>query len=536
MGIVDEVVPADTLIDAAKSWIKDGGTAEQPWDAKRFKVPGGDVESPQGYQVFTAGNAMLHARTYGNYPNAEAIMSCVYEGLKVSIDVGLRIEARWFAKIVQGKEAKHMIRTLFWGIQAANKLASRPEGVANADYKKVGVLGAGMMGHGIAHASAAAGLEVVMIDESQDAADAGREKIAALFDKRVKRGSMSQEDRDAAMDRITATTDYDALKGAELVIEAVFENRKVKAEVTAKAEAQIAKDAFFASNTSTLPISGLAEASARPENFIGLHFFSPVDKMPLVEIIVGEKTSKETLAKAMDYVKRIAKTPIVVNDSRGFFTSRVFATYVQEGLAMLKEGVKPALIENAGRMAGMPVGPLALADEVSIGLMHHVMKQTMEDLGDAYEPRPADDVIAAMVETLGRPGKKDGKGFYEYPKDDRKRLWPELGQHWPVAAEQPAADELKRRFRHIQAVETARCMEEGVITEARDADVGSVLGWGFAPFTGGVLSWIEMVGVEQFVRECEALAQAHGPRFQPPKLLKDMAAKGEGFYPKAAAA
>ncbi|SLN29049.1 3-hydroxyacyl-CoA dehydrogenase NAD-binding domain-containing protein [Oceanibacterium hippocampi] len=531
-GLVHKVVPAEELMAEARRWIREEGAkgAAQPWDSKSFKLPGGPVQSPKGMQTFVAGNAMLRQRTMGNYPALNNIMSAVYHGCQVDIDTGLKIEARQFVATVQTPEAKNMIRSLFFGMGEANKLADRPAGVPKQAYSRVGILGAGMMGAGIAFVTALAGIEVVLIDTEQAAAERGKAYSEGLLKKRVAQGRMAQAEADAVLARITPTTDYAPLKGAEMVIEAVFERRDIKAEVTRKAEAVLAADAVFASNTSTLPITGLAEASERPANFIGLHFFSPVDKMMLVEIIMGEKTSDETLARAMDYVKAIRKTPITVNDSRGFYTSRVFATYVAEGLAMLAEGVEPALIDNAGRLAGMPVGPLALADEVSIELIHKIATQSKADLGDAYRPSPADPVTALMVEKLGRLGKKAGKGFYDYPEGAKKRLWPGLADHFPVADAQPEVGEVIKRLMYVQSVETARCMEEKVVTTARDADVGSILGWGFAPFKGGTVSQIHSLGLDAFIAECDRLAQAHGARFAPPALLRDMAAKGETFY------
>ncbi|WP_370156046.1 3-hydroxyacyl-CoA dehydrogenase NAD-binding domain-containing protein [Ferrovibrio sp.] len=531
LGMVDEVVAPADLLKRAKEWLLgDGQTGHvKPWDQKGFRVPEA-ANTPRGAQVFTAGNAMLRAKTMGNYPNAQYIMSCVYEGMLVDIDTGLKIESRYFVACTQSKEARNMIRSLFFSIGEANKLANRPRGVPTQTYSKVGILGAGMMGAGIAWAASSAGLQVVLLDSTQEAADRGKAYSAGLLDRRIKAKKASEADKEKQLGLITATTSYDALKGCELVIEAVFEDRAIKADVTKKAEAQLAADAIFASNTSTLPITGLAEASSRPANFIGLHFFSPVDRMPLVEIIRGKATSDETLARAMDFVKKIRKTPIVVNDSRGFYTSRVFATYVTEGLTMLAEGVAPAIIENAGRAAGMPVGPLALADEVSLELMHRVRSQTRKDLGDAYKADGSEPVLQLMVEKLGRIGKKAGKGFYDYPADGKKRLWPGLAEHFPVKAEQPALADVIKRLVYIQSVETARCLEEKVVVDLRDADVGSIMGWGFPPFRGGTVSQIDMVGVQPFVAECDQLAQKFGSRFTPPKLLRDMAEQGKAFY------
>jgi len=531
LGMIDEVVPPAALLQRAKEWLLADGPANtlKPWDKKGYRMPDAAM-TPRGAETFTAGNAMLRAKTFGNYPAPQNIMSCVYEGSLVDIDTALRLESRYFVACVRSDAARNMIRSLFIGVGEANKLAGRPKGVPTQKYAKIGILGAGMMGAGIAYAASSAGIQVVLLDSSLAQAEKGKAYSAGLLDKRVSSKKMSAEARDKQLGLITPTEDYALLKGCDLVIEAVFEDRAIKADVTKKAEAQLAETAIFASNTSTLPITGLAEASARPANFIGLHFFSPVDKMPLVEIIRGKATSDETLARAMDFVKAIRKTPIVVNDSRGFYTSRVFATYVNEGLTLLAEGVAPALIENAGKMAGMPVGPLALADEVSLELMHRVREQTKRDLGSAYKADNSAPVLTTMVEKLGRMGKKAAKGFYEYPADGKKRLWAGLTEHFPVAAEQPAVADVIKRLMFIQSVETARCLEEKVVVELRDADVGSIMGWGFPPFRGGTVSQIDTVGIKPFVAECDQLAQKFGARFTPPKLLRDMAEKGRGFY------
>ncbi|AOJ79256.1 3-hydroxyacyl-CoA dehydrogenase [Burkholderia savannae] len=531
-GILHAVVPAGEESAAARAWLLDASrrTATQPWDAKGFRIPGGALTHPSVQQVFMAANALARQKTYGNYPAVASILSCVYEGLLTDLDTGLKTEARYFVKAVLSPEAKAMIRTLFFGMNEANKLAARPAGVPTQRYRKIGVLGAGMMGAGVAYVSAKAGLDVVLIDTSDEAAARGKDYSRKLVDKQVQRGRLAQEKADALVAKITPTTDFARLDGAELVIEAVFEDRAIKADVTRKSEAVLAPDALFASNTSTLPISGLAQASARPANFIGLHFFSPVDKMPLVEVIVGRETSQQTLARALDYVKAIGMTPIVVNDSRGFYTSRVFSTYVLEGLAMLAEGVAPALIESAGLLAGMPVGPLALTDEVSSELIHKITKQTRADLGDAYVARPGEDVAARMVE-LGRLGRKAGRGYYDYPANGgKKALWPGLASEFPAAAEQPDVKTLIERLVTVQAVETARCLVERVLTTARDADVGAILGWGFPAFRGGPVSHIHGVGVDAFVATCDRLAAQYGARFAVPTLLREMAAQGQSFY------
>ena len=565
LGLIHEVVPAGELLAKAKAWLMApateqvvpeyagkgakaiDGRAVQPWDRKSFKVPGfpgGMVWSPVGVQTFIGGNAMIAAKTNGIYPAPKAIMSCVYEGLQLPFDTALKVETRYFVSLLRDPVAKSMIRTLFFGLQEANKLARRPKGVPKQEYKKIGILGAGLMGAGIATVSVQAGLDIVLVDRDQASADKGKGHIQAELDKMVSRGRLAKEKRDALLAKVTASGDFAALKGCDLVIEAVFENREVKAEATKKAEAVLDKTAVFASNTSTLPITGLAEASARPENFIGLHFFSPVEKMPLVEIIVGKKTSPETLARSMDFVQKIRKTPIVVNDSRGFFTSRVCGAFISEGHRMLKEGIPAAMIENCARFAGMPVGPLALNDEVAIDLSWKIMDQTRKDAaasGEKYEASGTEDILELMVKKLERFGRKNAKGFYEYPADGKKRLWPELAKHFPAdpallygEGEEKLAKEteIKKRLLYVQAVDTARCLESNVLTDPQDGDVGSIMGLGFAPQTGGAISLIDQVGVKKFVAECDALAQKYGSQFAVPKLLRDMAAKGESFYGK----
>lgn len=530
-GVVDAVVPADQLIAEAKKLVLENSDATQPWDRKGFKVPGGQGSmNPKVVQTFMAGNAMLRKETKDVYPAPQAIMAAVYEGHQVPIDAALRIESRYFTSLILRPEAANMIRTLFVNKGQADKLVRRPKDVEKSEVKKLGILGAGMMGAGIAYVSARAGMDVILLDQTQEAAAKGRTYSVKPLEKDVRRGKLSREKADAILDRITATTDYAALDGVDLVIEAVFEDMDIKAGVTKKAEAVMPESAVFASNTSTLPITGLAQASKRPDQFIGIHFFSPVEKMPLVEVIVGEKTNDETLARALDYVRQIRKTPIVVNDSRGFYTSRCFGTYPAEAMAMLSEGITPALIEHAGVMAGMPVGPLAVADEVSIELAWKVKEATRAGLGDKYEPSPADEVLDLFVKELGRIGKKAGKGFYEYPEEGKKYLWPGLADHFSPAKDQPDVEEVKKRLLYRQAVEVARCFAENVVTEPADADVGAIFGWGFAPQTGGPLSMIDTVGVEAFVAECDKLAEQHGPRYAPPEILREMAAGKKRFY------
>lgn len=533
-GFVHDVVPAGTEVDAAKAWVKGGGKAVQPWDDKGFKQPGGGPYHPVGIQNFLVGNAMIRKQTYGNYPAATNLMKAVYEGIQVPMDAALRIETRYFIKTLMTPQAQAMIRSLFLSKQELDKGAVRPAGIPQSDPKKVTVIGAGMMGAGIAYVQALAGIETILIDRTQEDADKGKAHVEGLLKKRLSRGQLTQEKYDALLASVIATTDYDLIKGSDLVIEAVFENREIKADVTKRAEAQLEAGAVFGSNTSTLPITGLAEASVRPEDFIGIHFFSPVDKMMLVEIILGEKTGEAAIAKSLDYVMKIKKTPIVVNDGRGFYTSRCFGTYVAEGLAMLEEGYAPALIDNIGRMTGMPRGPLEMHDDVALDLSVKIAKQTAADLGDKYVPIEGHEIVRKMVEDLGRYGRKNGKGFYDYDTKP-KTLWSGLSDLAPVrindSTPEMVADQ-KQRLLFRQAVEVARCWEEGVIDDVREADVGAILAWGFAPWTGGPITLIDQTGVAEFVRICDDYAERYGDRFKVPQLLRDMAARGETFYGK----
>jgi len=532
MKLVDNVVPAADLVSAAKNWIKTSPKSKQPWDVDGFKLPGGPVWSKMGMMTWPAANALYRKETQDNYPAARAIMSSVFEGLQVPFDTALRIESRYFAKIVRSPEAAAMIRSLFVSMQELNKGARRPTNQPQTALKKIGVLGAGLMGAGIAYVTAQAGIEVVLIDRDQEAADKGKAYSQKLLADQIKKNRTTQAAADAVLGRINPTPDYDKLKGVDMIIEAVFEDRKVKAEATAKAQAVVGDKVVFGSNTSTLPITSLAAESKDPKNFIGVHFFSPVDKMLLVEIIMGEKTADPALAVALDYVRAIRKTPIVVNDSRGFYTSRVVGTYIREGHLMLTEGVPAAMIENVGRQAGMPVGPLSLNDEVAVDLAWKILKATEADLGAKAIDARQKTLLEEMVEKRGRYGRKNAKGFYDYPQSGPKRLWPGLADLQPTKQDPDTIDvqELKHRLLAIQALETARCFEEGVLTDVREADVGSILGFGYAPYSGGTLSYIDMMGTKNFVAQCERLAQKYGERFKPNKQLVEMAQKGESFY------
>jgi len=531
-GVVHEVVAKGTEVDAAKAWIKGGGKAVQPWDDKGFKQPGGGPYHPAGIQSFLVGNAMLRKQSYGNYPAVLNLMKAVYEGIQVPMDAALRIETRYFIKTLMTPQAQAMIRSLFLSKQELDKGAVRPAGVPKSDPKKVTVIGAGMMGAGIAYVQALAGIETILIDRTQEDADKGKAHVADLLKKRLSKGQITQDKYDALLGSVTATTDYDLIKGSDLVIEAVFENREIKADVTKRAEAQLAPGAVFGSNTSTLPITGLAEASVRPEDFIGIHFFSPVDKMMLVEVILGEKTGEAAIARSLDYIMKIKKTPIVVNDGRGFYTSRCFGTYVAEGMAMLEEGYAPALIDNIGRMTGMPRGPLEMHDDVALDLSVKIAKQTALDLGDKYQPLPGSQIVQKMVEELGRYGRKNGMGFYDYDQKPKK-IWAGLAELAPVKINDSTpelVEDQKQRLLYRQAVEVARCWEEGVIDDPREADVGAILAWGFAPWTGGPITMIDQTGLKAFVAQADDYAARYGDRFKVPQLLRDMAAKGETFY------
>jgi 3-hydroxyacyl-CoA dehydrogenase/enoyl-CoA hydratase/3-hydroxybutyryl-CoA epimerase len=527
-GIIDEVV-ADPVA-AARAWVLVAKDADlvKPWDAKGYKMPGGAPYHPAGFMTFVGASAMVHGKTMGVYPAAKALLSAVYEGALVPFDVALKIEARWFTNVLLNPSSSAMIRSLFINKEALEKGANRPK-VADQTVKKVGILGAGMMGAGIAYVSANAGIEVVLIDAAQESADRGKAHAAGILDKGISRKKVTVEKKDEVLGRILATTDYAALKGCDLIVEAVFEDPKVKAGVTAQAEAVIGAEAIFATNTSTLPISDLAKASSRPNNFIGIHFFSPVDKMNLVEIIKGHETGEFAVAKALDFVRQIRKTPIVVNDARFFYANRCIIPYINEGMRMVAEGVSPVLVENAAKMVGMPLGPLQLVDETSIDLGVKIAKATKAAMGDAYPDSAVDEVLFWMADQ-GRMGKKSDAGFYSYAGGKRQGLWDGLAAQYPEAAEQPDLHEAQHRLLMAQVLEAVRAFEDGVLTDIREGDVGAILGWGFAPWSGGPFSWLDIIGAARAVEICDGLTERYGARFTTPKLLRDMAASGETFY------
>ena len=529
LGLVQDTADSEQeLMDKAIAWVKANPKSQQPFDVKGYKIPGGDPRTPAVAQVLAIAPAMLRDKTKGCYPAPEAIMAAAAEGAQVDVDTALRIESRYFTKIATGQVAKNMIGTFWHGLNAIKAGASRPDGVAKWQATKVGILGAGMMGAGIAYSSAAKGIAVVLKDVSAENAEKGKAYSQKILDKKVSQGRMTAEKRDQILSLITATANPEDLKGCDLIIEAVFENQELKSTVTQEAEAFLAESGIFASNTSTLPITGLAKASRDDQKFIGLHFFSPVDKMPLVEIIKGENTSAETLAKAYDYVQQIGKTPIVVNDSRGFFTSRVFGTFIQEGLRLLSEGVHPAKIEMAALKAGMPVGPLAIQDEVSLTLTEHVASETRKALkaeGKDLAHSGADEVIETMIHTFDRKGKAAGAGFYDYPEGGKKHLWDGLS-HWKKDVD-ISEQEMIDRFLFVQALDTLRCYEENVLESVIDANIGSIFGIGFAPWTGGAIQFLNQYGLSKALTRANALEAKYGERFKAPQMLKDKAASGK---------
>ncbi|RLL71395.1 3-hydroxyacyl-CoA dehydrogenase NAD-binding domain-containing protein [Paenirhodobacter hankyongi] len=528
-GIIDEV--AEDPVAAAKEWVLNAKDADlvKPWDAKGYKMPGGAPYHPAGFMTFVGASAMVHGKTMGVYPAAKALLSAVYEGALVPFDQALKIEARWFTNVLMNPSSTAMIRSLFINKEALEKGANRPK-VADQTVKKVGILGAGMMGAGIAYVSANAGIEVVLIDSTIEAAERGKAYSTGLLDKGISRKKVTEEKKAEVLARITATTDYAALAGCDLVVEAVFEDPTVKAGVTAQAEAVIPEDAIFATNTSTLPISMLAKASKRPEQFIGIHFFSPVDKMLLVEIIKGEQTGPVAVAKALDFVRQIRKTPIVVNDARFFYANRCIIPYINEGIRMLAEGVSPTLIENAAKLVGMPLGPLQLVDETSIDLGVKIAKATKAAMGDAYPDAAVDEVIFWMADQ-GRLGRKNKAGFYTYDEAGKRGgFWDGLAPKYPEAAEQPDLHEVQHRLLMAQVLEAVRAFEQGVLEDIREGDVGAILGWGFAPWSGGPFSWLDILGAARAAEICDDLTARFGARFETPALLRDLAATGESFY------
>ena len=527
-GLVDEIVPADELLSAAKEWVLSEPKIVKPWDEKGYKMPGGEPYHPAGFMTYVGASAMIHSKTQGVYPAAKALLSAAYEGAQVPFDTAIKIEARWFTNVLMNPSSEAMIRSLFINKEALEKGANRPD-VADQTVSKVGVIGAGMMGAGIALVSALGGIQVVLIDAKQDAADRGKSYTADYMDKGIKRKNATEEKKEAVLGLINATTDYAALSGCDLIVEAVFEDVGVKAEVTKQVQAAC-PDAIFATNTSTLPITELAKAANDAEKFIGIHFFSPVDKMMLVEIIKGQQTGDVAVAKALDFVRQIRKTPIVVNDERFFYANRCIIPYINEGIRMVREGVTPALIENAAKLVGMPLGPLQLTDETSIDLGVKIAKATKAAMGADYPNEEVDEVLFWMFDE-GRLGRKSNSGFYAYDdKGKRTGLWDGLAAQYPIADEQPDLIEVQHRLLFAQVLEAVRALEEDVLEDIREGDVGAILGWGFAPWSGGPFSWLDIIGSPYAAERCDELAATYGKRFETPALLREMGDKTQTFY------
>ncbi|WP_017930878.1 3-hydroxyacyl-CoA dehydrogenase NAD-binding domain-containing protein [Robiginitomaculum antarcticum] len=536
-GLIHEVVEAGTTINVAKAWVKDNVSGVlAPWDQKGFKVPGGAGSmNPNAVQFFVAANAMATKQSKNNFPAVKAIMSCLYEGTMLPMDTALRVETKYFMSLFQDPVAKNMIRTLFVNKQAAEKGAQRPQDAPTVELKTVGVLGAGLMGSGITYVTAQGGMNVIVLDRSMEDAQKAVAYAQERQDKRLKRGKSTQEKVDAFMARITPTDNYDDLKDVDLIIEAVFERPDVKADVIKKAEAVIGRNVVFASNTSTLPIGGLAKHSSRPDQFIGMHFFSPVERMPLLEIIPHDGTGDLALAAAFDYNKKIRKTPIVVKDVRGFFTNRVFPPYANEASLMVTEGVSMALIENCALNLGLPIGPLAVSDDTTQKLGYDIMTSTREEMGDKYVPSGTEEFMENMVVKWKRAGRRFGAGFYDYAEDGKRLgLWKGMTDHYPLAEQQPSPEEVTQRLMYAQLIPTAHCYAEGVVPDPQSADLGAIFGWGFPPWTGGPLSYIDTIGLQAFVDTADRLAQQYGARFTPPKSFRDMAESGKTLYGGAA--
>ena len=529
-GLIDEV--SATPMADAKAWIIAASDSDilKPWDQKGYKLPGGAPYTPSGFMTFVGASAMVNGKTMGAYPATKALMSAVYEGSLVPFDTALRIEARWFTNIVMNPSSSAMIRSLFISKGALEKGAVRPKNVPDQSVRIIGILGAGMMGAGIALVAAQAGIEVVLVDQDQNAANKGKEYSEKYLTDGIKRGKISEKIKEKTLNRILATDDYTKLADADLVIEAVFEDTKVKSDVTKAAVEVIHKDCIFASNTSTLPISELAKASKHPENYIGIHFFSPVEKMLLVEIIKGEKTESRAVAKALDFVRQIKKTPIVVNDARFFYANRCIIPYLNEGLRMITEGIPPSIIESAAKQLGFPLGPIQLVDETSIELGAKIARATKAAMG-AFYPNEQIDEILFWMEQEGRLGRKARAGFFNYSeKGKREGFWKGLEEKYPLSTTIPAFEDVQHRLMFIQALEAVRALEEGVLMDIREGDVGAILGWGFAPWSGGPLSWLDILGTPYAAERCQTLCETYGQRFECPPLLADMGKNNEAFY------
>ena len=530
VGIIDEV--NDDPMMAARDWVLAAKESDivKPWDQKGYKIPGGTPYTPNGFMTFVGASAMVNGKTQGAFPAAKALLSAVYEGALVPFDLALKVEARWFTNVIMNPSSTAMIRSLFLNKTALEKGAVRPKTITDQSVKKLGVLGAGMMGAGIALVSAQAGIDVVLIDQTQESAENGKNFAANHLNKGIKLGKTSQDQKESILSKILPTTNLKALSEADLIIEAVFEDPKVKSDITKEVERAISRECIFASNTSTLPINDLAKASSRPDQFIGIHFFSPVEKMRLVEIIRGKQTNDTAVAKALDFVRQIKKTPIVVNDARFFYANRCIIPYINEGIRMVSEGIPPSMVNNAAQMLGFPVGPIQLVDETSIDLGAKIARATKAAMGQNYPDDSVDEVIFWM-EKIGRLGRKSKAGFFDYDdKGKRTGYWSGLKEKYPYSTNQPSLLDVQHRLMFVQVLEAVRALEEGVLMDIREGDVGAILGWGFAPWSGGPLSWLDILGTAYATERCEELCSIYGNRFKPPSLLIEMGKTGEEFY------
>lgn len=533
LGLVDVIVPKGEELDAARAWALTDGDPVAPWDRTHFTLPGGGPYSESGNAEFVASAAGVAKSGLGNYPARMNIARAVYEGVQVPMDAAIVIETRYFVATLQSPAARAMIRTMFGSLPALRRGPARARGADRRNMQQVAVLGAGMMGAGIAYVLAKAGVDTALIDVSLQAAERGKEYSRKLLDRAIAKGTTSRDFADELLARIRPTADYAAVAGSDAVIETVFEDIAVKAEATGKALAHLAPGALFATNTSTLPIGQLAAAHSDPSRFVGMHFHSPVDRMELVEVVISRETGQDAIAEALDLVRQIGKTAIVAHDSPFFYTSRVFDTYIREGMELLADGFAPVMIDHVGRLTGMPRGPLELTDDVAIDLIDRIAGQRRALLGDAATRRRSDDVVEALLKER-RFGRKNGRGFYDYDADGAKRVWTGLAERWAVTTPNSSPElvrEMRKRLLHRQAVEAARCLAEGVLDDPRHADVGAILGWGFPQWTGGPISYIEQIGVGRFVEECDALASRFGARFTPPTMLRDMTGECRTFYP-----
>ncbi len=533
-GLIDEITSSDDLINDAKNWIINATdeVITKPWDKKGYKMPGGAPYHPSGFMTFVGASAMISSRTKNVYPAAKYLLSAIYEGALTDFDTALRIEARWFTKILTEKSTSNMIRTLFINKNAIEKGLRRPKKSQANKLENIGVVGAGMMGAGIAYSAALNGINVTLIDKDLESVNLGISKISQILETGVKRGKLIEEKKQEILNRISPSTRYNDLSKTDLAIEAVFENPKIKNVVLREINNHADKKTIIASNTSTLPITDLANSIPNQEKFLGIHFFSPVHKMNLVEIIKGKRTSESAIALAFDFVRQIRKTPIIVNDARNFYANRCIIPYINEGIIMVKEGVPPQVIENAALQLGMPLGPLQLIDEVSIELAISIAHQTKKALGKDLEDDGISNVLSLM-EKNKRFGRKVGAGFYDYnERGKRVCLWPDLKTHFPRRKDQPNFSEVKFRLALIQCLEAVRALESKVLVDIREGDLGAILGWGCMPWAGGPFSWMDLKGSQWIVKKCEQLSKKYGTRFQAGNLLLNLAESNETFYEK----